>query len=170
MGSWPEKAHQVLGSTEGFLEGLGDRGRQRDHGGASIPGLSPCTEVAGTGLSEDPGKTECPFAGEVSWDQAQAKHMLERLQYLFTNVSLLTGNSRVGLYARRLKDRWGLSRDLMSLRLKQPLVTGKGTCGAECGTGKAPAQITMALGGGGCLEGTETSKGRGRHCTQRPLT
>lgn len=93
-GSWLDEAHQVL-----WLEGSsGQRGGLP--GGARGPGPRLRAEVAGTGFSEDPGKTERPLAGDVSWDKAQAKHVLERLQDLFTNISQLTGKGRLGLYGQ----------------------------------------------------------------------
>ncbi|KAF6293434.1 peptidoglycan recognition protein 4 [Rhinolophus ferrumequinum] len=60
--------------------------------------------------------------GDVSWDQAQAKHMLERLQYLFTNVSLLTGNilpTDVSTMVSRKK--WGAEAVGCSTRLTTPV-------------------------------------------------
>lgn len=81
---------------EGFLEGMGSGEAE-----GAWRGLNLCAEVADTGPLEDPGKMECSFAGDSSWDKTQLKHLSERLQGLFGNISQLTGKDRLGLYGER---------------------------------------------------------------------
>lgn len=48
-------------------------------------------------LSEDPGTTECPFAGDFSWNEAQVTRILEKFQDLFGDISQLNRKGRLGL-------------------------------------------------------------------------